>query len=145
MNSMLVEMVDTNILVYAHDESQGYRRRLAVDLLARLWETNTGILSIQVLQEFYVVITAKVPNPLPSEKAKGILETYLAWPIVNPTAKDVIGAAALSKRYEISFWDAMILVMAEVGGASILWSEDLNPGQKYKTVQVRSPFAEIPG
>ena len=142
---MPVEMVDTNILVYAHDESQGHRRRLAVELLARLWETNTGLLSLQVLQEFYVIITAKVPHPLPSEKAKDILETYSAWPIISPTANDVIGAATLSKRYEISFWDAMILIAAEAGGVSILWSEDLNPGQKYKTVQVRNPFAKIPG
>ncbi len=141
---MPVEMVDTNILIYAHDRSQRHRQRQAAELLDRLWETNAGLLSIQVLQEFYVNVTTKVTHPLSPGNARKILEIYSAWPIVSPTAQDVINATILAKRYKISFWDAMILTAAESGGASILWSEDLNPGQKYKNVQVRNPFAESP-
>ena len=73
--------VDTNILIYAYDIDAGRRNRISVKILRDLWENRTGILSTQVLQEFYVTVTRKIPNPLPRSQARGIIESYLVWPV----------------------------------------------------------------
>ena len=73
---MPVEMIDTNILVYAYDKSQEHRQHRAAEILTRLWEDKSGLLSIQVLQEFYVIITRKVTYPLTHHNARKTLEIY---------------------------------------------------------------------
>lgn len=74
--------VDTNILVYAHDLDASAKHKTAQTLLAGLWENETGRISIQVLHEFYVTVTRKIPNPLSSAIARGIIENYLTWPLI---------------------------------------------------------------
>ena len=70
--------VDTNILIYAHDLDAGQRNTLSADILRYLWENRIGIISTQVLQEFYVNVTRKIENPLKKSQARGIIESYLA-------------------------------------------------------------------
>jgi predicted nucleic acid-binding protein len=144
MNSMSearsLQFVDTNILVYAHDISAGQKHDRAQELLRGLWQSEEGCLSIQVLQEFYVTITQKVTKPLPLEDAAQIIADLSAWQVHSPRAEDVLDAILLQKRHQVSFWDAMILASAHQMGCTVLWSEDLNPGQVYDQVQVRSPF-----
>lgn len=137
------QFVDTNILIYAHDNSAGEKHRLAVELLDSLWNNHTGCLSVQVLQEFYVTITRKVKHPLPSAIASQIINDLSAWEIHSPTALDVITAIALHQRYNIAFWDAMILQSAQCLGCQVVWSEDLNPEQTYNGVSIANPFLEI--
>ena len=136
----LLQFVDTNILIYAHDVSAGQKHDRAQQLIRDLWQSGQGCLSIQVLQEFYVNVTQKVTQPLSAEIAAQIIADLSVWEVHCPRVEDVLDAVRLQKRYQISFWDAMILASAAQLGCQILWSEDLNPGQVYDQVEVQSPF-----
>jgi len=73
--------VDTNILIYAHDLDAGPRHDIAASAIEELWENENGVMSTQVLQEFYVNITRKIKTPLSRAHARGIIENYLSWHI----------------------------------------------------------------
>jgi len=135
-----LQFVDTNILVYAHDRSAGSKHEQALELIEWLWENHLGCLSVQVLQEFYVVTTQKISKPLEQETAMRILRDLTQWQIHAPIADDVLGAIGLKQRYDVSFWDAMILWSAQQLGCSVLWSEDLSEGQAYGNLRVLNPF-----
>ncbi len=132
--------VDTNILVYAHDVSAGIKHATAKKLIQELWENKTGCLSIQVMQEFYVSVTQKVPNPMDYVNAIGIIRDLNYWKVHEPKIEDVLNAVDIQQRYQISFWDAMILQSALQLECSLLWSEDLNPGHVYESVKLINPF-----
>lgn len=136
------QFIDTNILIYAYDGSTAAKHERARALLEQLWETGAGSLSIQVLQEFYVNITRKVPQPLALETARQIVADLSIWPIHSPTAQDVIVASQLQERYGLSFWDAMIIVSASQLECDSLLSEDLSTGQVYDVVRVINPFLD---
>lgn len=134
--------VDTNVLVYAYDRAAGAKRDLARDLLEALWNEGRGVLSTQVLQEFYVNIRRKTRPPVSQEEARALVADYLVWdPIVNDGAT-VLEAIDVGHRYQLSLWDALIVVAARKGDASVLYSEDLNHGQTFGSVQVLNPFLE---
>jgi predicted nucleic acid-binding protein len=135
-----LQFVDTNILVYAYDSSAKRRHELARALLAELWQSGQGCLSIQTLQEFFVTITRKVAQPMPADQVAQIISDLGHWKVHTPTVEDVLTAIALQQRYRLSFWDAMILTSAERLECGVVWSEDLNPGQSYTTVKVLNPF-----
>ena len=132
--------VDTNILVYAYDRGAGDRHEKALNLIEQLWQKGNGILSTQVLQEFYVNVRRKAQHPVTVEQARALIADYLAWdPIVNDGAA-MLEAIDLEKRYQLSFWDSLIIAAAQKGGASIIYSEDFNHGQKFGSVEVLNPF-----
>ncbi len=133
-----IQFVDTNILVYAHDSTAGTKQ--SRDLIDQLWETRLGCLSVQVMQEFYVVTTQKVANPLAPESAARIIRNLSQWKVHSPIPEDVLGAVTLQQRTGVSFWDAMILWSAQQLGCSKLWSEDLNHEQEFDEVRVVNPF-----
>ena len=132
--------VDTNILVYAHDETAGEKHHRARALLAELWESGNGCLSVQVLQEFFVTVTRKVPRPLDALSAAAIVADLSHWRVHSPGSEDVLNAIDSHRRDDISFWDAMIICSAASLGCGTLFSEDLNAGQRYDGVRVRNPF-----
>jgi len=134
------EFVDTNVLVYAFDRSSGAKGETARALVRGLWESGRGCLSLQVLQELYVTLTRKVAMPLTAEAAARIVEDLAAWPCHEPSRVDLTEAIALSRRSRVSLWDALVLQSARRSGCSVLWSEDLNAGQKLGGVDVRNPF-----
>ena len=136
----LRQFVDSNILVYAYDLAQGEKHMQAKALLLSLWESGLGCASIQVLQEFYVNVTRKSKFPLSPEQATQVIEDFSDWTVHRPGIKDVVSAIELHHRYQISFWDAMILQSARQSGCSILWSEDLSDSQEYGEVRVINPF-----
>ena len=133
--------VDTNILIYAHDLDAGQRNTLSADILRDLWENRTGIISTQVLQEFYVNVTRKIENPLPKSKARGIIESYLAWPVELNDAKTVLAASEIEERHMLSFWDALIVASARNAEAEKILTEDLNHGQQIEGILIENPFA----
>jgi predicted nucleic acid-binding protein len=137
---MNAEFVDSNILVYAYDPTTPAKHDRARSLVERLWLENTGRLSIQVLQEFYWIVTRKIPTPLPRETALSILTDLSLWPVYSPVAEDVLAAGKLSGEVRISFWDAMLLVAAKASKAERFWSEDLNHGQIVNGVEIFNPF-----
>jgi predicted nucleic acid-binding protein len=136
------DFVDANILVYAFDSSAGRKQRAAQALLERLWESNTGCVSVQVLQEFFVTVTKKVAKPLPAEDAKARIREFAAWRVFAPKPDDVLAAIDLHTQANIGFWDAMIVLAAAESECDVLWTEDLNDGQLLRGVQIRNPFAD---
>jgi predicted nucleic acid-binding protein len=135
-----LQFVDTNVLIYAHDESAGDKHTRAKALLQELWADRTGCVSIQVLQEFYVNVTQKVAIPLTAEAAAQIIADLSVWQVHQPNVDDVLDAIRLQARHRLSFWDAMIVTSAVALECQIVWSEDLNPGQRFATVTVTNPF-----
>ena len=140
-DEMKFQFVDSNILVYAYDNTQGDKNRKAISLLENLWKTGAGCLSVQVLQEFYYNITRKSAKPLSPIDAAQVIEDFSDWIIHRPGLRDVLAAIQLLQRHNISFWDAMILRSAQQCNCSRLWTEDLSDGQKYEDVTVINPFA----
>jgi predicted nucleic acid-binding protein len=134
------QFVDTNVLVYAHDITAGDKHSRARALIEKLWNNREGCLSIQVLQEFFVTATRKIPKPLEAPAAAGIIDDLAHWHVHAPTAADVLAAIDIHQRTGASFWDAMILRSAKELGCQTLHSEDLNPGQAYEGVQILNPF-----
>lgn len=134
------EFIDANILIYAHDVSAGVKHTTAKELVQHIWETGNGCLSIQVLQEFYVIITKKVAHPISPDVAAEMIGDLRFWRINSPTIEDVLGAIDLQKRFRLSFWDAMIIQAATSMDCRILWSEDLANDQQYGAVRVKNPF-----
>jgi predicted nucleic acid-binding protein len=128
--------VDTNLFVYAYDESAGRKRVVARDLISGLWESRSGCASVQVLQELFVNLTHKVPKPLSAREAAALIEDLSAWTLHSPGVRDVLYAIELHERMDVSFWDAMILTSANSLGCRVLYSEDLSAGQRYDGVLV---------
>ena len=106
-----------------------------------LWSSGTGILSTQVLQEFYVNVTRKIPRPLAIESARQIVADLLKWDLVVNSGNSILDAIDIQERYNFSFWDAMIISAAVAGGADTLLSEDLTDGQVIDNVTISNPFA----
>lgn len=133
--------VDTNVLVYAYDLTAGDKHERARALLTELWDSGEGCLSVQVLQEFFVNVTRKVPKPLDAGAAKAVIADLVYWQVHQPGPPDVLAAVDLHRRTGVSFWDAMVIRSAVTLGCEVLYSEDLNPGQRYDGVEVRNPLA----
>ena len=114
---------------------------IAANLLRELWRTGRGTISTQVLQEFYVNVTRKIPTPIPRSVARSIIEAYRTWPVELVDMAAILGASEIEERYRLSFWDSLIVVAARASGASKILTEDLNPGQTIAGVLIENPFA----
>ena len=90
--------IDTNILVYAYDIDAEEKHVIARTLLTRLWENREGALSTQVLQEFYVTVTRKLPTPLDPARARRVVATYQVWPV------EITVPSSASTRRPIRTW-----------------------------------------
>jgi predicted nucleic acid-binding protein len=132
--------VDTNVLLYAYDSTSGKKQLTAQVTLEELWRSRTGILSMRVLQEFYVNVTAKIGSPVPREVARRIIERYSHWCIATGPG-EVRAAFRIEDEARISFWDALIVAAALRAGASRILSEDLSAGQRIAGVLIENPFA----
>ncbi len=132
--------VDTNILVYAHDVDQGRKHEIARDILIELMQDRSGVLSPQVLQEFYVRVTRKIAKPLSKSAAREIVLDLSIW-CVDRTSAEVATAFKIEDTAKISFWDALICASALKSGATVLLSEDMNAGQKIAGLRIQNPFA----
>jgi predicted nucleic acid-binding protein len=134
--------IDTNILVYAHDLDDRSKHECARNALRELWNDGTGLLSPQVLQEFYVNVTRKIAKPLAKDVARMIVSAYAIW-CVDVTSDDIGAAFRIEDAAKIGFWDALIIASAAKAGATRLLSEDLNAGQTIAGVLVENPFASL--
>ncbi len=136
--------VDTNILIYAHDRDAGERHRLAADVIGALWSERSGVVSSQVLQEFYVNVTKKLRRPLPRAKAREIIEDFQAWHYQLIGPDEILTASRIEERYRLTFWDALILAAASRAGAGKVLSEDFTHGQVLAGILVENPLFAIP-
>lgn len=137
--------VDTNVLVYARDASERGKQLVARATLETLWESGTGVVSTQVLQEFYAVATGHLRPPLSPAEAREVVERYSTWRVVTIEPSLIRAASHIHERHRISFWDALIVQAAIVAGASTLLTEDLHAGQSIEGVRVVDPFAPSDG
>jgi predicted nucleic acid-binding protein len=136
--------LDTNVLIYAYDVSAGKKHAIAKTIIMDLWNSGRGILSIQVLQEFFINITKKVSKPLGVKLAKDIIRDLLKWEVVIIDGESLLEAIEIHSRHQYSFWDSLILQAAKKGGASLLLSEDLTDGQTVNGVKIENPFIQVP-
>lgn len=134
-----VTFVDTNVLVYAHDASEVERQPAARQLLEGLWANRSGILSTQVLQEFYAVMTGKSRLHMAPSEAREIVSLYSVWPVVTLDSVIILAATVLHEVRSISFWDALIVEAARIGGAGTIVSEDL-AGFESNGIRCVNPF-----
>ena len=132
--------VDSNVLAYAHDRSERRKQAIAQAILDALWRDRAGLLSTQVLQEFYVVATRTFDPPMPRGRARQIVALYAEWPVVQIDVLLVLAASELEERHTLSFWDALIVEAARRSGATRLLTEDLQPGPPYRWRQHREPL-----
>ncbi|HEX4782940.1 MAG TPA: PIN domain-containing protein [Candidatus Sulfotelmatobacter sp.] len=132
--------VDTNVLIYAHDVDAKIKHEIAKEILRELWTNRAGVLSIQVLQEFYVNVTRKIASPLPKAAARLVVNSYSIWCTeISPT--EIAAAFRIEDESRIGFWDALIVASAVKCGATRILSEDLN-AQKIAGVQIENPFTK---
>src|SRR5262245_6731902 len=136
--------VDTNILMYAHDAAAGEKHQKAKALVQELWETRSGVISTQVLQELAVNLRKKAKRPLDARTTRDLVADYLAWQVVVNGGDSILEALDLEARYQVSFWDALVIQAANASGAEIPYSEDLSDGQRFGGVRVKNPFIDRP-
>jgi len=134
--------VDTNVLIYAHDVDAKQKQEVAKRILHELWSDRTGVLSMQVLQEFYVNVTRKIPHPISKESARLVVSTYSIW-CIDTTPTEISSAFRIEDESRIGFWDALIVASAIKSGATRILSEDLNAGQTISGVRIENPFGAI--
>ena len=131
---------DTNVLVYAFDHTAPAKSAVAQQLLAECIARSDAFFSTQVLQEFFTTVTRKLSTPLAHGEAERAVREFAKLPIVNADANLILDAIALSERYLLSLWDALIIQAALRAGAEILYTEDLQDGQIFDSLTVRNPF-----
>jgi predicted nucleic acid-binding protein len=132
--------VDTNILMYAHDTAAGDKHERARALVEELWESRSGVVSTQVLQELAVNLRRKARNPLDAKATRDVVSDYLTWQVVVNGGDSILEALDLEAKFQISFWDALVIQAAHASGAAVLYSEDLSDRQTYGVVRVINPL-----
>ena len=130
--------LDANILVYAHDAGSPEKQRTSREVIATLAESGDGVISTQVMQEFFVTATRKLG--VPPLAAKGVLKTFSVFEIVQVSPALIQEAVDCSILNQVSFWDSLILAAAASAGCATVYSEDLNPGQAILGVKVQNPL-----
>jgi len=127
------------VLIYAHDVDAGEKCTTAREVLRTLWADRTGVLSVQVLQEFYVNVTRKITVPLTNTEARSVVSTYSVW-CSETSATEILHAFRIEDESRIRFWDALIIASAAKAGAMRLLSEDMNDRQVIAGVRIENPF-----
>jgi predicted nucleic acid-binding protein len=136
--------IDTNLLIYAEDLDAGRKNRIAQQVLGGLISTRTGVISTQVLQEYFVVATRKLGVSPDSARRK--IDLLATIDLVQVDLPMILGAIDLLRLHSLSFWDALILRSAVAAGCTTLLTEDLQHGQVIEGIRVENPFrSEAPG
>ncbi len=129
---------DTNVLVYADDQAAPTKQRRAVELVAEHRRAGTGVVSLQVLQEYFVVIARKLK--VDARVARRKVELLAEFDVATPGVTDILAAIDLHRLHGLSFWDALILRTAHQAGCTVLLSEDLQAAQEIDSVRIVNPF-----
>lgn len=134
--------LDTNIFVYSIDASPGQnkKRDVARRIIREHIINESGVISVQVLQEFYHVATQKIEIPLSSKEAIEYLHYIAILETVQPDFHMLVAAIHIHQKHAISFWDALILQAAKTAGCSLLVSEDLQDGFALDKLVINNPF-----
>lgn len=132
--------INTNVLIYAEASDEPAKRQAALALLKQLYESASGVLSTQVLQEYCNVALKKLK--LPAAHVRAQLDLYEQFEIVQVTPAIIRAGLDLHQTRSVSFYDAIILASAQTAGCSELFSEDLNTGEMIGGVRIINPFVQ---
>lgn len=135
---VLRTFLDTNVLIYSDDPRDPVKHQKALDLIKQHLSARTGVISLQVLQEYFVNATGKLK--LTAELAKRRVEVFARLQVVEPKVADILGAIDLHRLHGISYWDSLILHCAKQSGCRVLLSEDMQHGQVIDGVRIVNPF-----
>jgi len=134
-------LVDTNILLYAYDRGETAKQPLALALLDRLVDHDLGVLTPQVLAEFFVNATNKLRPPLTLGEAYIRIQNYLlSWEVLDINGAIVLEAIRGARTYQMTYWDAQIWASAKMNQISIVISEDFGDGVMIENVRFANPF-----
>jgi predicted nucleic acid-binding protein len=134
--------VDSNVFLYAMDEADPKKQQAARNWRAELWKNRLGRISFQVLNEFYVNAVRKRPGA--GDEARAEVRDLLAWNPLTTDAALVEQAWKIQDRYQLSYWDALIVAAAKASACGYLLTEDLQAGQKLDGIEVLNPFLRGP-
>jgi predicted nucleic acid-binding protein len=129
---------DTNVLIYADDRAFPAKQRRALELVAEHRRARTGVVSLQVLQEYFVTVTRKLQLDVLLARRK--VELISEFDVASPEVPDVLAAIDLHRLHRISFWDAMVVRSAKQSGCRILLSEDMQKAREIEGVGIVNPF-----
>jgi predicted nucleic acid-binding protein len=132
--------VDTNVLVYARDPRDPAKHARAEDWIRMLWNEQRGRTSVQVLNEYYDVVTRKFLKPVRRDDAWDDVQRFFAWTPQSINSEVLINARTIEERHRLSWWDCLVVAAAQVQGCVLLLTEDMQDGADYGGVSVRSPF-----
>jgi predicted nucleic acid-binding protein len=132
---------DTNVFVFLFDADSPDKRKKARSLFQKHVEAGDILLSTQVLQEFYVVVTRKLARPLDAGVAAEAVSSFAELPLVQIDSELIVSAIHRSRNNQLSFWDALIVQAAIEGHANTLYSEDMKHGLMQDSLRVVNPFS----
>ena len=136
--------LDSNILIYAYDNGDDVlKQNRAQKILNEGIASDDIVLSAQVLSEFYTTVTKRFENPLSSVEALNVIELVNVLQIISIDVSLVKRAIETQERYQINYWDGLIITAAERARCSTIFSEDLNAGQLYHDIEVENPFTDL--
>ena len=134
-------LVDTNLLVYAYDRSEPEKQTKAVELLDELVKNGSGILSPQILSEFYTVVTRKLAAPLTPQEGYASISNYIrSWNMVDLTSLVVLEAVRGVRDHHLSYWDSLIWATAKMNQIPAVQSEDFSHNSVIEGVRFTNPF-----
>jgi predicted nucleic acid-binding protein len=130
--------VDSNVLIYSDDDEAGPKKDRAQALLKELILAKTGVLSLQVLQEYFSVSTKKLG--LSTDEARQRIELFSQLDVVILRVQDLLAAVDLHRLHRFSIWDALVIRAALNAGCRILYTEDLQDGRRLEGLEIINPF-----
>lgn len=131
---------DTNVLVYADDKAKPAKQGRALALVAEHRRAGTGVVSLQVLQEYFVTVTRKLQVDTGIARRK--VELLAEFDVATPEVADILAAIDLHRLHGFSFWDALVLRAAKQSGCKVLLTEDLQTTREIDGVRIVNPFQQ---
>lgn len=140
-NGRSIYLVDTNVLAYAYDPTDHAKQERARDLLTRLERARTGAVSLQVLGEFFQVVTHKIPEPLTAEQAERSVRRYArSWAVFRPAIVTVFEAIRGFASHQLPYYEGLVWATARLNDVPRVLSEDFTDGQVIEGVRFVDPF-----
>ena len=132
--------VDTNLLVYSRDASNPEKHTQAKQWLTQLWQQETGRISTQVMNEYYVTVTQKLKPGLSKEAARSDLRALAVWQPLDISVPLIESAWEIQDQYAYSWWDSLVIAAALFLDCDYLLSEDMQHGQSFGKLKIINPF-----
>jgi predicted nucleic acid-binding protein len=130
--------IDTNVLVYTDDHDAPAKQKRALQLIVDCRRTRTGVLSTQILQEYFVAATLKLGVAADVARQKAVLFGRLR--VVTIGVDDILAAIDLHRLHNVSFWDALVIRAAQASGCARLYTEDLQDSRQFDGLEIVNPF-----